>query len=1048
MKPGFLSFILCLITAIVFSQNTIGIPAIINYSKQDYHAGSQNWDIQQDQDGVLYFANNDGLLTYDGNFWRTYPLPNHTIVRSLAIAPDHRIYIGGQGEIGYFAPGPNNDLAYTSLNKLIPGQDNDFADVWNTIAFQGQIFFRSNRRIFQLNREGITVYKSINWDFLGQAGPTLIAHEYSRGLVKFAHGQWNPCVKAQTSDNPIPVNAAATPHAEVYRVSHTALNYSVLKTHSSLNAHTSLLPPPGKTLPRESTPSSGPLPPGIQIRSVIPIGQDSFLLTSLAHGFFCWHKNSLTRYETPTLTAVAHENINGSCSIDAGKAALITNLGGCFIVNKKGDFVQQFSKKEGCQNNNVLSIFLDRNGNIWLGLDNGIDLITYNNAIKNIFPEPEDHNPGYTSLIYQNHLYLGTSTGVYRSALDTGRDCSFTKSSFEVVKNTTGQIWTLSQLHGQLWIGHNQGAYRLDKDTAIPFDQTSGFWTFQPLCDSIMLTGTYNGINFYTCKGGHFSNPNMHAHFESARFVAIDSNRIWIAHPYKGLYTVEFNKEGKPIAADYPDKKHILSGNHNHLFKARGQVILTNDKGIYEFDHRRQEFVRSPWFSSILGPLSVDYLKEDPYGNIWFIRDRKLGVIDLSGISSAQPRIVYFPELNNKVLAGDYENIYIADSNNIFVAAERGFFHINYQSYKKDKCPLRVLIRSVRTDNLKIPLLYGGYPSSATSSSLSGVDLIPSSPGTSASGSSSISSIPSIPFDNNSLHIEFSSPLYAQSQNIEYSYYLNRLDKDWSPWSTRPEKDYSNLPPGNYIFQVRCRNSIDHESTPATYSFQILPPWYETWWAYGVYTLLTLGLVFGVYRQQEKKFKHRQLRKLSEQQKEYEETQRKLQYQHQLEIEKNEKEIIRLKNEKLNVEIAHKNSELASTAMILVQKGKLLSKIKEDLIRLRNNAEIEKESKDYKKIIRVIEGELSNGEEWTQFAAHFDDVHTNYLKTLKERYPDLTNSDLKLCAYLRLNLSSKEIAQLMNISIRGVETGRYRVRKKLEIPNDLSLFDFLSVITS
>jgi DNA-binding CsgD family transcriptional regulator len=134
--------------------------------------------------------------------------------------------------------------------------------------------------------------------------------------------------------------------------------------------------------------------------------------------------------------------------------------------------------------------------------------------------------------------------------------------------------------------------------------------------------------------------------------------------------------------------------------------------------------------------------------------------------------------------------------------------------------------------------------------------------------------------------------------------------------------------------------------------------------------------------------------------------------------------------------------------MILVQKGKLLSRIREDLVRLKNNAGIEKESKDYKKIIRVIEGELGNGHEWEQFSAHFDDVHTNYLKTLKERYPDLTTSDLKLCAYLRLNLSSKEIAQLMNISIRGVETGRYRVRKKLEIPNDISLFDFLSTITA
>ena len=149
------------------AQNTIGIPNIVNYSKQVYTAGSQNWNIAQDKNGILYFANNDGLLSFDGTFWRTYKLPNKTIVRSLAIdSKKNRIYIGGQGEIGFFSPSAEGELSYTSLNNLIPPKDNDFADVWNICFFQNHIFFRANKKILELAGNKITVHNSSNWGFL------------------------------------------------------------------------------------------------------------------------------------------------------------------------------------------------------------------------------------------------------------------------------------------------------------------------------------------------------------------------------------------------------------------------------------------------------------------------------------------------------------------------------------------------------------------------------------------------------------------------------------------------------------------------------------------------------------------------------------------------------------------------------------------------------------------------------------------------------------------------------------------------------------------
>ena len=91
-----------LVTNLAVAQNTIGFPQIINYSKDDYHGGSQTWDIGQDSSGKMYFANNEGLLSFDGNYWKVNPMPNKTIMRSLAIDAQNHIFAGGQNEFGFF----------------------------------------------------------------------------------------------------------------------------------------------------------------------------------------------------------------------------------------------------------------------------------------------------------------------------------------------------------------------------------------------------------------------------------------------------------------------------------------------------------------------------------------------------------------------------------------------------------------------------------------------------------------------------------------------------------------------------------------------------------------------------------------------------------------------------------------------------------------------------------------------------------------------------------------------------------------------------------
>jgi len=360
----------------------------------------------------------------------------------------------------------------------------------------------------------------------------------------------------------------------------------------------------------------------------------------------------------------------------------------------------------------------------------------------------------------------------------------------------------------------------------------------------------------------------------------------------------------------------------------------------------------------------------------------------------------------------------------VFVGAEKGFYLINYDEYKKNRYPLQARIRAVKALGKTDSLLFGGYFGDVNDSLDQPVE-----------------AVYNISKKWSSLHFEYSSSLYSAQNSIQYSYLLKGFDKDWSEWSKKTEKEYTSLPAGNYTFQVKSKSNLGNESAITEYSFNILPPWYQTTWAYGLYVCVFAGLVYLLYYRQRRIFRRQQAR--------HEEEQKRLQYLHQLEMEKSEKEIVKLKNEKLESEIEHKNTELASAAMHLVQKGELLGNIREELMRMKKGVNGDgAAAEEFKKMLRILGEENKMDKDWEQFAIHFDKVHSDFLQILKSVYPQLSSHELKLCAYLRMNLSSKEIAQLENISVRGVEISRYRLRKKLHIPTEINLFDFLMELHS
>ncbi len=939
------------------AQSPVSKPLI--YTKADFHGGSHTWDIKQDSRGVMYFANSSGLLTFNGSFWKSYSLPNGTLLRSIYVDPDDRIYVGGQGEVGYFEPDRNGVLRFTSLSDKIPDQYAQFADVWN-IAPQGEsVFFRTERYIFQLTHHSIEVHLPANeWQFLGEAANRVFAQDKNNGLLEFSAGRWQPVSGSQ-----------------------------------------SLL---GSRI----------------VSDVVPMKQNELLAATLDNQYFPVHDRVMhppAQKQRETLYTPSFSKLNDSLIVAA------TSTRGCVILDKHQQVIQQIAASDGLQGNNVSSVFVDRNSDIWVGIDNGICFINYNSPVKYLRPNRVNDVEGFSSLVFNNSLYISTSNGLYMAPVAAqASGLLHIANDFSLVRNSDGgEARKIEEVNQQLLLAHNNGVYQVKGTEAVPVSLGTGTWTLLPTTAGFLapaiLAGTYNGLELLSYSGGSFrSGGSLAGLQDSFRFLQRDSQQnIWASHPYRGIYKMVLAPDNKSYSTTlYTSRDGLPSDLNNYVFKIRNRIVFATIKGVYEYDPKQNRFARSAYFEPLFGETEIRYMAEDPEGNIWFTNREKIGVVDFSKPGNGEDfSITYFPELTDTFLRG-LDNIYPYNRRNVFIGSERGVIHLDYGRYVAKPVDLKVILTEVRAISQQDTVLYGGHLSQ--------------------SRLNDHSEAPALSSAYKAFHFEFSAPVYGMAGNLEYSYRLVGYDPEWSSWGTRPEKDYTNLSDGDYVFKIKARDNLGNESPAVTYEIRILPPWYKTIWAKAVYALLAVALWYLFVRWQQNRDRRRQLR--------FDEEQKQMQYIYELELEKSEKEIIKLQNEKLENEVLLKKKELANTSMHLAGNVSTLEKIKYELNKLTTDAD---HQENLRRITALLRSAEKNNEGWEQFEAHFDELNNGFLNYLREICPALSRAELRICAYLRLDLSSKEIAQQLNITVRGVEIHRYRIRKKLGLDTPVSLAEHL-----
>ncbi|MBB6501262.1 triple tyrosine motif-containing protein [Pedobacter cryoconitis] len=935
---------------------SIGVPYVQNFPKSVYLSGNQNWAIAKDSKGIMYFGNTQGLLTYDGRYWQQYRMPNRQIVRAVATDSRGLVYTGSFGEFGYWSA-HNKKLTYTSLVKLIPQTKQLSDEIWKIYVDGKRVIFQSFTTIYIYEQNKITVVKG--------PGPFLFLHKVgNRFLVE-------------------------------------ALEKGIFELKG--NKLTAL-------------PHTNPVSPS-NIMTILPYKNGSLLIGTSKDGLFIYNGSSYIPFNTPANGFLKTYQLNNGSRIDNQYYAFGTILNGLILIDQEGNIVQQINKSSGLQNNTVLSVFTDNEQNLWAGLDNGIDRVELNSPLYFYLDKAGQFGTVYSSLIYNNNIYLGTNQGLFYSPWISGDSKKFNTFDFKLVPNSQGQVWDLSVLDGQLIMGHNVGSFKVTGNQLEKISSSSGGWTIKKLNSNpdYLIQGTYNGLVLYHKDGsGQWKYFTKIQNFkEPSRYVEQDSRGdIWVSHAYKGLYKLTLSPDFKRvIKTRYYDEKNGLHGNYNiNLFTLENKLVFSSDAGFMLYDEISNRFSLYKELNKELGSFaSSNKIISAGLKKYWFINHGKTAlvdfwepgklVIDSNRLSLLDGRMVQY-----------YENISQISNTMHLISVDDGFVIYDATAginlSKKNTLPA-VLIRRVEdvTDSYKIISENGN----------NGDEI-------------------EIPFNRNNIRISFSLPYYRQAK-IKFQYYLEGYAKQWSEWSPSSQKDFTNLAKGNYRFLVRAKINDELISQTTVFEFTVLPPFYASNWAFALYLLLIILLLFLAKKQYQTRL-----------QKDHEEIMTKVELEKEIflkkEAEATEKQIIRIQTEKLHAELQSKNRELASSAMSLVYKNELLQKLSQEIAKLKDEKGKTPADDQFRKIQKVIDEGMNDERDWTLFETSFNEAHGSFFKKLKASHPDLVPNDLKLCAYLHMNMSSKEMASLLNISLRGVEIRRYRLRKKLNIPHDKNLAEF------
>ncbi len=966
MKNKYYTIFLLLFTVILGAMDAqvqkIGIPETEYFNRRQYAGATQNWDIVQGITGFMYFANNDGMLEYDGANWRTLHLVKNNIVRSVKEI-GNKIYIGSFEELGYFEYDSLQHFTYTSLwdNTLPQG----LGYIWDVLSWNDNVVFRSEQALVFFKNDKLVGITDAPSRFASAfvVNGLLLVHDTEVGLMEVR------------GDKVFPVAGG-----------------DVLINH--------------------------------EVTTILSLTDSKFVVGTMKEGLFLWDMQRVSKWNVECDMLLKQNNIFCGQKLKDSFFVFGTIQGGIVITDINGKVFMQIDKDKGLKNNTVLSIGIDREENIWAGLDNGIVRVNFNSSVT-FLQGYYNLGTGYYIDQYQNEFYFGTNQALFTISDKKFLDPLKNKNDFVLIPGTEGQVWTLFHDQSNLLCGHHLGAFRIQNEKAIKITPqgVNGVWNFKPVQGepNLLLSGTYQGLYCFKKQDGNWTFQNKVRGFdESSRYMEWDDqDNLWVSHGYRGVFKLRFNSDFSLVSKVDTFAKEAFPGNNFGLVlsKVRGKCVFVSADGIFKLADKDDAFERDELFNTYFAAGNFpNYLKEDSYGNIWYFYNNSVGVLRFMEDGSYTKIENPFLPLERKLVSG-FEFVFVQDRQNALFGIEDGFAHYSSYDKKNYQIPFKIHVRIFKEMSDTLSYSFNSLEANFKDSDL----------------------MPRFKFKNNTFDVSFVAS-FLEGSAVHYSTVLKGADAGFSDWSETNTRTFANLHEGIYRFGVKAKNSYGVETEPLYFDFEVLPPWHRTVYAKVGYVTLLIALIIVLLF-----FINRRV-DLSKQKEKAKQIQHFRVKEEQLKNAAllSEKEIIKMRNDKLRSDMVYKEKELANSAVHLIQKNELLSDVKSRLKKLNKSQSAEVDNNELNSIIKKINRELTDENNWEVFEMHFDQVHDEFLRKIKQLHPELTQREQKLSAFIKMGMSSKEIATLMNITTRAVENNRYKLRLKLGLDQGDNLSTYIA----